>query len=421
MIEQKTMSEYALGLVLACRNNPDNTMPFNSTGHLYYENNDGTIEKREVIGGVSGRLGSADISSIKAATGVYLEFVELNKKDKVHIDLSSVPNPDVATVANICEALNKSINKFDNFPIIKHGFHASVRNNRIFINADIPIETTGIPVFVNGSHSFSSTTTSVTIKEGDNTADTITVTTDDTNPTLIADFIDDLNTAIAAASFPNAKHTFKAYEDNGKVLVKTGLEIPSFVPLTIQNSHDSNGEVDSIAAEVLELDRSYWRAIRNSASITVANDVTDSEEIGNESATKVVTTIKTDQQETGKTITLVDAEKNVYNQLTFTGGHFDGKTYTPKKRNANSPLFGLLCFSPIFDEGTYSFSGNSNVVMTIYPSCTAVLESDDKNQKAFNQASYSIVASDSSAIAAGTKIYIGKDLADEYTAMAESI
>ena len=106
---KSSLSEYSSELALACRTNPDGSMPFNKNFVLEFENADGSTELRTVIGGILGRLGTTNITSIAGATGEYLHFIELDKHDKVSIDLSGVGTPSAATVENIATALNAGL------------------------------------------------------------------------------------------------------------------------------------------------------------------------------------------------------------------------------------------------------------------------------------------------------------------------
>ena len=54
---------------------------------------------------------------------------------------------------------------------------------------------------------------------------------------------------------------------------------------------DVDGDVDSEAASVLELSKSYWRAIRNMASLTAAANTSDPETINNEDGVGIVTSV----------------------------------------------------------------------------------------------------------------------------------
>ena len=61
---KSVVSEYSSELALACRTNPDGSMPFNKNFILEFENADGSTEERTVIGGIYGKLGAVDISGI---------------------------------------------------------------------------------------------------------------------------------------------------------------------------------------------------------------------------------------------------------------------------------------------------------------------------------------------------------------------
>ena len=77
---KSVVSEYSSELALACRTNPDGSMPFNKNFILEFENADGSTEERTVIGGIYGKLGAVDISGIADGTGEYLHFIELDKE-----------------------------------------------------------------------------------------------------------------------------------------------------------------------------------------------------------------------------------------------------------------------------------------------------------------------------------------------------
>lgn len=414
------LSEFSSELALACRTNPDGSMPFNKNFTLEFENADGSIEERVVVGGIYGKLGAVNITGIAGASGEYLHFIELEKEDKVSVDLSAVPSPATASLADIATALNADLNDIENFPNIGHGFHAQVLKNRLFVNADIPVVVTGIPTFVDGSHTFSSTTLSVTVKEGVLTADNVTVTT--TNGAMaIADFLTNLNTALGSTTWTNSGHGFVGSIVNGQIVISTALTIPVMAPLEIRNSVDVDGEVDSEAASTLELSKPYWRAIRNMASLTAAANTSDPETINNEDGVGIVTTVTTAQSVTGMTLNLEDAERNPITNVVLCGGRYDSArgNYTPKKSGVNPPTFGLLCFSKVFEEGNFGIDANAYESVVLYPSNTAVRNNNDKAQKDFNHDTYDITASDSSYIPAEVVSYLDKDTADKYVAFAE--
>ena len=419
---KSVVSEYSSELALACRTNPDGSMPFNKNFVLEFENADGSTESRTVIGGILGRLGTTNITSIAGATGEYLHFIELDKHDKVSIDLSGVGTPSAATVENIATALNADLNDISNFPNIGHGFHASSYKSRLFINADIPVVVTGIPTFVDGSYTFSDSSLGVTVKEGVLTVDTVTVTTT-SGAMTIGDFLTNLNTALGSATWANSGHGFIGSIEDGQIVIKTALDIPSMAPLEIRNSVDSEGEVDSDAASVLELSKPYWRAIRNMASLTAGANTSDPETINNEDGVGIVTSVTTAQSVTGMTLNLEDAERNPITNVVLCGGRFNPATaeFTPKKPGVNPPTFGLLCFSKVFQEGNFGIEANAYESIVLYPSNTAVKNNNDKAQKDFNHDTYDITASDSAYVPAEVTKVVDKDVADKYLAFAELI
>ena len=417
---KSVVSEYSSELALACRTNPDGSMPFNKNFILEFENADGSTEERRVIGGIYGKLGAVDISGIASGTGEYLHFIELDKEDKVAIDLSDVSTPTTAALADIATALNADLNDITNFPNIGHGFHAEVLKNRLFVSADIPVVVTGIPTFVDGSYTFSDTSLAVTVKEGVLTADNVTVST--TNGVMtISDFLTSLNTALGSKTWTNSGHAFVGSIENGQIVIKSVLAIPYMAPLEIRNSVDGDGDVDSEAASVLELSKSYWRAIRNMASLTAAANTSDPETINNEDGVGIVTSVTTAQSVTGMTLNLEDAERNPITNVILCGGRYDSTrgTYTPKKPGVNPPTFGLLCFSKVFQEGNFGIEANAYESIVLYPSNTAVKNNNDKAQKDFNHDTYDITASDSAYVPAEVTMVVDKDTADKYLAFAE--
>ena len=417
---KNTFSEYANELALVCRQNPDGSMPFSGKFKLKFENEDLSVEEREVIGGIFGKLGNTDITGINGGTGQYLHFIELDKEDKCPVDLSDVSSPTVAVNTAIATALNADLNNLDNFPNIGHGFHASVYKNRLFISADIPVEVTGMPTFVDGSYTFTSTSLAVTVKEGVLTADDVTVTT--TNGAMtIGEFLTNLNNALGSTPWTNSKHAFVGSIVGGQIVITSVLTIPYMAPLEIRNSVDIDGVVDSEVASTLEFSRVYWRAIRHMASLTAAVNTSDAETISNEDGRSSVTNLTTAQSTTGMTINLVDAERNPITNVALCGGFFDSArgTRTDKKAGVRPPTTGLLVFSQVFEDGNFGVDANLLATCVVYPSNTSVRNNGDKAQKDFNQDTYDITASDSAYLSAGYDYYIDKDTANKYLAFAE--
>ena len=417
---KNTFSEYANELALVCRQNPDGSMPFSGKFKLKFENEDLSVEEREVIGGIFGKLGNTDITGINGGTGEYLHFIELDKEDKCPVDLSGVSSPTVAVNTAIATALNEELNNLDNFPNIGHGFHASVYKNRLFISADIPVEVTGIPTFVDGSYTFSDTTLAVTVKEGVLTADNVTVPTTNGEMT-IGEFLTNLNTALDSTIWTNSKHAFVGSIVGGQIVISTVLTVPYMAPLEIRNSVDIDGVVDSEVASTLEFSRVYWRAIRHMASLTAAVNTSDAETISNEDGRSSVTNLTTAQSTTGMTINLVDAERNPITNVALCGGFFDSArgTRTDKKAGVRPPTTGLLVFSQVFEDGNFGVDANLMATCVVYPSNTSVRNNGDKAQKDFNQDTYDITASDSAYLSAGYDYYIDKDTANKFLAFAE--
>lgn len=418
--EKTVMSEYSCELALACRNNPDGSMPFNRDFYVPEGTDDGA--EKVVAGGVIGILGNVNISDINGAAGESIRIIELDKEDTVAVNLSGVSSPTSATLANIAAALNADLNPIASFPNIGHGFHASVTSgNRLKISADIPIVTTGIPTFTNGS----GTTTEnpvVTIKEGTLTADSITLTLASGTVTNTA-FLAALETAIAGATFTNAGHSYEASIVDGQIVIRTALPMPEAVPLMIVNPVDGEGDVTSYVASALQLDKPYWRPIREMASLTATVNTTDADTVENSDGVGVVTSVTTEQSSTGVTVALIDAERNVLTKQALCGGFYNKNTgrYSPKKAGVAAPSIGLLCFSKVFGKGSFGMSGNTIVETSVYPSNTVISNNHDKNQGDFNQDTYDITASDSAFMSVNTQLYLTKDEADKYIAFSNII
>lgn len=219
-------------------------MPFNKNFILEFENADGSTEERTVIGGIYGKLGAVNISGINGGTGQSLHFIELDKEDKVSINLAGVSNPETAALADIAAALNADLNDIENFSNIGHGFHARDLKGRLFVSADIPVIVEGIPEFVDGSHNFTGTTLAVTVKEGVLDADNVTVTTTAGLMTIEA-FLTNLNTDLAGTTWANSGHGFVGSIVNGQIVISTALTVPYMAPLEIRNSVDADGYVIS--------------------------------------------------------------------------------------------------------------------------------------------------------------------------------
>ena len=413
-----TMSEYSCELAIACRNNPDGSMPFNRDFYVPEGTDDGA--EKLVAGGVIGVLGNVNISAVNSDVGQKIRVIELDKEDTIAVDLSGVSDPTVATLANIASALNEDLNPIASFPNIGHGFHASVTSgNRLKISADIPIVVTGVPTFTNGSATITENP-AVTIKEGTLTADPITLTLAAGSTTNTA-FLAALETAIAGETFTNAGHSYDArINASGQIVIVSALPIPEAVPLMIMNPVDVNGDVESYVASTLQLDKPYWRPIREMASLTATVNTTDADTVENNDGVGLVTSVTTEQSSSGVTVSLIDAEKNVLTKQALCGGFYNVATgrYTPKKAGVAAPSVGLLCFSKVFGKGSFGMSGNTIVETSVYPSNTVILNNHDKNQGDFNQATYDITASDSAYMAVGTQLYLTKDEADKYTAFA---
>jgi hypothetical protein len=418
--EKTVMSEYSCELALACRNNPDGSMPFNRDFYVPEGTDDGA--EKVVAGGVIGILGNVNISDINGATGESIRIIELDKEDTVAVDLSGISSPTSATLANIAAALNADLNPIASFPNIGHGFHASVTSgNRLKISADIPIVTTGIPTFTNGSATVTENP-AVTIKEGTLTADSITLTLAAGTVTN-TDFLAALETAITGATFTNAGHSYEASIVDGQIVVASALPMPEAVPLMIVNPVDGEGDVTSYVASTLQLDKPYWRPIREMASLTATVNTTDADTVENSDGVGVVTSVTTEQSSTGVTVALIDAERNVLTKQALCGGFYNKNTgrYSPKKAGIAAPSIGLLCFSKVFGKGSFGMSGNTIVETSVYPSNTVISNNHDKNQGDFNQDTYDITASDSAFMSVNTQLYLTKDEADKYIAFSNII
>jgi hypothetical protein len=418
--EKTVMSEYSCELALACRNNPDGSMPFNRDFYVPEGTDDGA--EKVVAGGVIGILGNVNISDINGATGESIRIIELDKEDTVAVDLSGISSPTSATLASIAAALNADLNPIASFPNIGHGFHASVTSgNRLKISADIPIVTTGIPTFTNGSATVTENP-AVTIKEGTLTADSITLTLASGTVTN-TDFLAALETAITGATFTNAGHSYEASIVDGQIVVASALPMPEAVPLMIVNPVDGEGDVTSYVASTLQLDKPYWRPIREMASLTATVNTTDADTVENSDGVGVVTSVTTEQSSTGVTVALIDAERNVLTKQALCGGFYNKNTgrYSPKKAGVAAPSIGLLCFSKVFGKGSFGMSGNTIVETSVYPSNTVISNNHDKNQGDFNQDTYDITASDSAFMSVNTQLYLTKDEADKYIAFSNII
>lgn len=225
-----------------------------------------------------------------------------------------------------------------------------------------------------------------------------------------------------AGNFPNIGHAFTPSADGAtgrlKIIGASGSEVtaPTILNLIfeIQDVYAA-GVLDSGFATAAGLTLSEVRPIRNMASLTATASVTDAEEIENTDGESAVTTLTMEQATTGYTLALEDAERNPYTKRMLAGGHLDANAiYTPKPSNVAAPKFALFCFSRVFDEGSVSLTGQREFSVDIYPSCTAVINNNDKASKDFNHDTFDIVAVDGPAMPAATSLAI---TSDQYAAL----
>lgn len=247
-----------------------------------------------------------------------------------------------------------------------------------------------------------------------------------TSPTAatVDNIVTALNLDISdVANFPNIGHGFTASKDSSNRLrIKaSGEDVETTFGFAILDDDDDLATAK--VATVLELNRSYIRPMLEPKSKASSPSTTDSTEKQATSGKGAVVTVRTAQQTTGYEITLEDSARSPYTKVAICGGHFDPETSieTPKKNGVSSPLFGLMTFSPLFDKGSYNQEGFTKVLVTIYPSCTGVIASDDNTEEDFDPNSYDIVASDGADIPAGTKMYITKDQYNKYLAFANTL
>ena len=143
---KSVVSEYSSELALACRTNPDGSMPFNKNFILEFENADGSTEERTVIGGIYGKLGAVDISGINGGNRNIFILSSLIKKIKLQLTFQ-VYNPPATAALDIATALNADLTTLQNFTNIGHGFHAKVLKEKYFLCQIFLLKVTNIPTF----------------------------------------------------------------------------------------------------------------------------------------------------------------------------------------------------------------------------------------------------------------------------------
>jgi len=226
-----------------------------------------------------------------------------------------------------------------------------------------------------------------------------------------------------AGNFTNIGHAFTPSVDGTtgrlKIVGASGSEVtaPTILNLIfeIQDVY-VDGVLDSGFATLVGLTLSEVRPIRNMASLTATASVTDAEEIENTDGEGAVTTLTMEQATTGYTLAAENAERDPYTRRVLAGGHIDTNgIYTPKPSSIAAPKFALFCFSRVFDEGSVSLTGQREFSVDIYPSCTAVINNNDKASKDFNHDTFDIVAVDGPSIPAATSMLI---TTDQYSALA---
>lgn len=417
--KKDVLSEYSTSLAYAIRNNKDGTIVVNRP--FSYEADDGNSGHmtKSLKGGIVGFSNIANISEI-AKAGVKIVFKENDKKDEVTLDLSGLVDSTAATVDAVVAKLNTALNVRANFPNIGHGFNAykDTDINRLRVDANIPIVIGAgdIPLFDENEEALSLPADTVSITEGENVSDDFTVT-GVASGMKIDTYIVALNTAFNAdGATLNTGHTYVATKEkdtNGVYQVKiTSAVYPEWTFLfSIEDYIDPDGLADYNTATVLELNRSFVRSIRKIYSITSSADTTDSETKSNDDGKGTVTTIATEQSTTGYSVTLEDSERNPINATALCGGYYDAVSglHTPKKSDADSPLFSLIVFSSTFGEGNFSEQGYDGGDMDIYPSCTAVIENNDKANQDFNHDVFTITANDNMEMPAGSRQFISID------------